>query len=95
MAANQTIAQAYFDKYTVSELETIRDACLEIHAGSGRRSISFEGSSLTVDVGNCESVLETVMEAMRMHAAAARGDDTLLSMPGYGAGVSFINKRIT
>ena len=95
MAANTVIAQAYRDTYSVSELEDIRAACLAVHSGSGRRSISFEGGSVTVDAESCVQVLENVMEALRMHAAEAAGDCALLSTPSMGIGFDFRNKRLT
>lgn len=95
MALNPIVARAYRETYSVTELEELRAACLTVHANGGVVSRSFEGSSLTMDAGNCVAVLENVMEALRLHDAEAEGWDGELSRPSMGIALDFRHKRLT
>ncbi len=92
---NPTVAEAYFQTYSGTELEELRAACLQVHANGGTVSRSFEGSSLTVDTRNCTEILENVMEALRMHASEARGEDPELSRPSRNMAFDFRGSRLT
>lgn len=95
MGYDPTTARAFYQQYTVSELETLRGTCLTVYAGSGRQSISFEGSSVTVDPQNCRQVLADVMEALDMHERAAAGLDPELARQSSGISPDFTGKRLS
>ena len=81
---SQTVAEAYADTYTETELISIRTGAIQAHTNSTTVSMSFEGSSITVDPRNAESVLETVQEAIRIKRSKAAGADPDLSAPFRG-----------
>ena len=81
MPSNSTVAEAFADTYSVSELQDIRTAALEVYTNSATVSRAFEGSSLTIDKQNAEEVLETVSEALRIKQIRAQGCDPDLHGP--------------
>lgn len=81
MPFSQTVAAAYADTYSVSELNEIREAALEVYTNSATVSRSCEGLSLTIDKSNAESVLENVQEALRIKQSKSQGCDPDLCGP--------------
>lgn len=95
MPYSATVATAYADTYSVTELQDIRAAALEVYTNSATVSRSFEGSSLTIDKQNAEEVLETVQEALRIKQIKSQGCDPDLHGPSLATSIDRRFHRIT
>ncbi len=95
MPASPAVIQSYVDKYSLTSLQGIRDAALEVYTNGATVSRSFEGSSLTIDLNSAERVLETIQAAIIQKRGEAQGCDAAMEDQGGAFAISRRNFRIS
>ena len=86
------VARTYAARCTEVRLHELQDICLDVHANGGEVSVSSGSCTISINLGNCVSILENLEEALRIQAAGAADPD--LTAESFTSGASFANRYI-
>jgi hypothetical protein len=88
------VARSYADRHTLAQLRDIQDACLLVHQDGGEIHKSLGSGSISINLANCETILENIIEALRIKGAEEEDADSDLTAVSFSSGVSFAKRYI-
>ena len=92
--ATNTLVEAYSDTYTLSQLQAIRLACLQVHQRGGTTTVHLEGQTMDIDSTRAGEILSIVQEAIALKQADEADEIRDLTRPAVAMGLDWRNLRI-